>query len=89
MSARQFHFTAVGVDLSFHAAFFVAEGMLAIRTFLIHRVGLGLHGLLHQQPLQFQRRLTDVLFDKPQVLFGMLLHPLQSSLEILTPAVQI
>ena len=89
MSAPQFHFAAAGIDRSFHPAFLVAQGALAIRAFLLHRVGLLLPGFLHQQPLQFQRRLTDVLFDKTQVLFGMLLHPRQGIPEILAPAPEI
>ena len=86
MGAEQFDLAAIGVDDSGHAPFLVGQRALAAGALFIHRVGRGLHGLLHDRPLQFQGGLANVLLDEAQALFGMLLDAVQTRLEILTPA---
>ena len=85
MGAQQLDFAAIGVDRAGHAALFVAEVMMTVRTFFIHRVSLVLHGLLDEQALQVQAGLADVLLDKAQALLGVLLDLLQALAEILPP----
>lgn len=85
MGAPQSDLAAIGVDVSGDPAFLVAQRALAVGTFFIHGIGLGLHGLLHQRPLQFQGGLADGFLDEPQALLGMLLHSGQPSLEIFPP----
>ena len=46
---------------------------MAIRTKFIDRIGLVLHGLLHEQLLEFQGGLTDVFLDEAQAVFGVTL----------------
>ena len=58
---------------------------MAVRALFLHRVGLVLHGFLDQQALQAQGGLANVLFDKAQALFGMLLHLLQALAEVFPP----
>jgi hypothetical protein len=78
MSAQEFDLATVGVDPPGHAALFVAQAMVAVGTFLIHGMGLVLHGFLHQQALQTQGGLPDVLFDVAQARFGMVLDLLET-----------
>ena len=70
----QLHRSAIGLDRLGHAPFFLDQRRLTTRTVLIHGVGFGLHGLLHDVALEFQRALPDVLLDEAQPLLGMLLE---------------
>jgi hypothetical protein len=85
MGAQESDLAAIGVNVSGDPAFLVAQRALAVGALFIHRIGLGLHGFLHECPLQFQGGLADGFLDEPQALFGMLLHSRQASLEILPP----
>ena len=85
MSARQLDLAAVGLDPSEHPPLFIAQGPAAVRTLFLHRVGLVLHGLLDQQTLQAQGGLANVLFDKAQALFGVLLHLRQALAQVFAP----
>jgi hypothetical protein len=49
---EQLDFAAIGIDRPRHAAFLLTERPVAIRANFIHRVGLVLHGLLHEQLLE-------------------------------------
>ena len=85
MGAAQLDFAAIGVDPPEHAALFLAQASVAVRTFFVHRVGLVLHGFLDEQALQVQAGLTDVLLKEAQALFGVLLDLLQTLAEVLPP----
>src|SRR6266446_4019964 len=85
MGAEQLDFAAIGVDPPGHAALFVAQALVAVRTLFIHGVSLVLQGLLDEQALQVQAGLADVLFDKAQALLGVLLDLLQALAEVLPP----
>jgi hypothetical protein len=86
MSANQPDFAAIGVDPAGHAPFLVAERPMAVRTDLIHRIGLVLHGSLNQQALQLQRSLADVLLDEAAPgLFGVSSDLFQALLQVLPP----
>jgi hypothetical protein len=74
VSAEQPDFAAIGIDPPRHAALLVREAPVAIGANFIHRIGLLLHGLLHEQLLELQGGLTDVFLDKAQALFGMTLN---------------
>ena len=73
MGAEQFDFAAIGINPPGHATLLVAQRPQAIGALFIGLVGLGLHGFLHEQPLQLQARLAHVLLDEAQALLGMLL----------------
>ena len=77
--------SAIGVDRLGNAVFLLDERSLTARADGIYRVGLGLHGSLHSLALKLQGALAHVLFDKAQTLFGMLLDPIQTLLEIRSP----
>jgi hypothetical protein len=68
-----------------HAPFPLDQGCLTARAALIDRIGLGLHRPFHDLALEFEGALPDPLFDKAQALFRMLLDPIQSTLQILSP----
>jgi hypothetical protein len=68
-----------------HAPFLLDQGCLTARAALIDRIGLGLHRPFHDLALESKRALPDLLLNKAQALFGMLLHPLESTLQILSP----
>jgi hypothetical protein len=59
-----------------HAPLSLDQGCLTARAALINRIGFGLHGPFHDLALEFKRALPDLLLDKAQALFGMLLHSL-------------
>ncbi len=68
-----------------HAPLPLDQRCLTARAALIDRIGLGLHGPFHDLTLEFERALPDLLLDEAQALFGMLLHPVKSNLQILSP----
>ena len=61
----------------------------AVGALFRHRVGFVLHGFLHEQPLQFQAGLTDMLLDEAQTLLGVLVQLLQTLPEVFPPAGQV
>ncbi|MHC1767015.1 MAG: hypothetical protein AB9869_22395 [Verrucomicrobiia bacterium] len=89
VGSKQSHGPAVGTDRFRHTPFPLDQGCLTARAALVDRVGFGLHRPFHNLALDFQRALPDLLLDKAQALFGMLLHPIQSSLQVLSPLGQI
>jgi hypothetical protein len=86
VGAHQFDFAAIGVDPSGHATLLVGEPCPAIGAVLLDSVGFVLHGFLHQQSLQFQAGLADMLLDKAQTLLRVLLQLRQAPLEVSLPA---
>jgi hypothetical protein len=61
-----------------HAPFPLDQGCLTARAALIDRIGLGLHRPFHHLALEFKGALSDLLL-------GMLLNPIESTLQILSP----
>ena len=73
MGPEQLDLAAIGINGPRHAALLLRERPMAIRTKFIDRIGLVLHGLLHEQLLEFQGGLTDVFLDEAQAVFGVTL----------------
>jgi hypothetical protein len=85
VGSKQSHWPAVRTDGFGHAPFPLDHRCLTARAALIDRIGLGLHRSFHDLALEFKSALADLLLDKAQALFGMLLHSIQSSLQVLSP----